>query len=162
MSMKLRFTDEAGTDYSAAVIHNPGHEGALVLDKLTGVILTPIMERPEWADGLAVALLSEHRQFYLSRTGKYNEPDLYELQDLGFVGVNEQGDEVEIYATHEFRMDRLNMLLGGVWNREEGLTDIEGALAEQELALDHQRTEGEAGAMTEAGANLTERTGTKG
>jgi hypothetical protein len=157
--MSLKFEDAQGRRYDAVVVHNQGHEGAIVLDKLTGIIVTPNEDRPDWAGGLAVALLSEHRQFYTSRLGpSYNTPDLFDIRDLGFIGVNEQGDEIEVSADYEFRMDYLAAALG--LDREEGT--FGETVAEVEISMDHLRGPEEIGALEDAGAELTERTGTRG
>jgi hypothetical protein len=150
MPNHLKFETPDGQAHEALMVHASGQPGAVVLDRLTGVILTPIMDRPDWADGLAVALLEEHRQFYTSRTGRYNEPELFELSDLGWVGVNERGEEIEVDAIAEYRMDILATTYG--MDREDG--DMGEALAEAEIAMDHHRTPEEEGAMEQAGATL--------
>lgn len=129
------------------MVHNPDHEGSLMVDRRTGVIVTPLMERPEWADGLAVALLEEHRQFYESRTGSYEQPALFALGDLGWIGVDsETGEEMEQSASDGVRQERLATLLGA--DAETG--DITGYLAEIELSFDTPRSPEEASAIEDA------------
>ncbi|MCC5780514.1 hypothetical protein H7H48_15745 [Nitratireductor sp. B36] len=98
-------------------VHMEGQEGALHIDGLTGQIVTPNQERPEWADGYAVALLAERIGWYEQRLGHQlpeaiRKPQLLTAQDLGWIGVDAEGDEVEIEANAEHRMELLAGYLG--------------------------------------------------
>lgn len=141
--MPLKYETEDGEQHAAVTIHSIGHEGSLVVDALTGAILTPMMERPDWSEGLAVALLYEHVHFYTSRLGHYGTPEVYAKEDLAWVGVSHDGDELEIEADAEYRMDRLASNLG--IDREEGT--LEGAIAEAEMSFDRLRTKDDVAAL---------------
>lgn len=144
---------ETGNVHEVVMVHATEQPGSLILDRMTGVILTPIMSRPDWAEGLATALLDEHRHFWKSRLGTYAEPELFDFRDLGFIGVNEAGDQVELFADTEYRMEVLATILEV--DRDDG--DINKALADYEIGLDHYREDGEVAALEEAGADIEER-----
>jgi len=107
-------TDPSGSlDGSPVIVHKDGEEGGLVIGSLSGRILTPIMERPEWSEGLAVAKLAERAQFYESRLGKNVTGDsLINFADLGWVCVDATGEEMETEADPEFRMNALAEAIG--------------------------------------------------
>lgn len=144
-SNHLTYTDDKDNTFEVYMVHKRDQEGTLMVDRRTGIIVTPIMERPEWAEGLAVALLAEHREWYLKRTGSYEAPALFDAADLGWLGMSDEG-EVEIFADTDMRQERLAGLLH--IDRETG--DIAGALAEVEHAFDQERTEAEASAIEES------------
>lgn len=147
MAHHLKFTNDAtGETYEVLMVHNPAHEGSLMVDRRTGAIVTPIVDRPEWAGGLAVALLAEHREFYQKRTGTYQGPTLFDLSDLGWIGVDAEGDEVEVFADVATRQERLTGLLRAA--PETG--GIAGVLAGIEMSFENVRTEGEASAIEKA------------
>ena len=143
-----RYTDDKGRTYEVLFVHRKDAEGTLMLERGTGIIVTPIMERPEWAEGLAIALLDEHREWYLKRTGKYEEPVVFRFMDLGWVGMTEDEGSAEIFADPEVRQERLAHMLGV--NRETG--DIAGALADVEHAFDQERSPEEASAIEDSQA----------
>lgn len=98
------------------LIHKTGEEGAFHVDAMTGMILTPPEERPDWAEGLATAMLAERVGFYERRMGTnipevLRAPDAIAYEDLSWVGVDQEGDEVEIEASHEHRSEVLAELL---------------------------------------------------
>lgn len=119
------------------IVHKADHEGALHIDARTGEILTPLAERPEWSDGYAVALLSERTGWYEQRLGKQlpdtlTRPEMLDSADLGWIAFDAEGDEVEIEADTEHRMDILAELLNvDRDNFDQGLR-LENTLAEAE------------------------------
>ncbi len=142
----LKYEDDKGHTYEVLMVHRKDAEGTLMLDRRTGAIVTPIMDRPEWAEGLAVALLAEHREWYTKRTGSYVEPQLFDMADLGWVGMTEDEGTAEVFADAEVRQERLSHMLGV--DRETG--DIAGALADVEHSWDQERTEEQASAIEES------------
>ncbi|MBO6814539.1 MAG: hypothetical protein JJ891_06750 [Rhizobiaceae bacterium] len=98
-------------------VHKEGHEGVLMVDSLTGEVTTPTDQKPEWADGFAVALLAERTGYYESRLGtelsdELRSPEMFDADDLGWIGLDAEGDEVEIEASGEKRMTLLAEELG--------------------------------------------------
>jgi len=118
-------------------VTNEGHEGAIEIDRLTGQIVTPVDQRPEWAEGHAVALLAERTGYYEKRIGTLPEhlssPDNMVYQDLGWLGVDIEGDEVEIEANADYRMNLLGELLG------VDTTDAEATIPGQSIELAHEQ-----------------------
>ncbi|MCW2317096.1 hypothetical protein M2322_002650 [Rhodoblastus acidophilus] len=99
------------------LVHKDDCEGALIIDALTGVITQPINERPEWAEGLAVALLAERTGWYAKRLGPdyaktHAAPDVLNFADLGWLGVDAEGSPVELDAAAEHRMAMIAEHLG--------------------------------------------------
>ncbi|WP_266031253.1 hypothetical protein [Brucella intermedia] len=93
-----------------------GHEGGLHIDAMTGQITTLPDERPDWADGYAVALLTERTGWYERRLGQQlaeniRKPDVMDVRDLGWVAFDAEGEEVEVEADTDYRMDVLAKLL---------------------------------------------------
>lgn len=124
-------------DQSPIIVHKEGEEGALTIDRLNGRITTPHEERPDWAEGFAVAMLAERTDFYSKRLGEgtpqfiaINEAQAIEVSDLSWVGVNADGDEIEVEAEAETRMNMLSAALG--MDRDSG--ELSGTvLAEREI-----------------------------
>lgn len=111
----------------------PSQEGGLLLDARTGQIVTPVDERPEWADGYAVAQLAERNGWYEKRTGQQVEqPEFMIATDLAWIGVDAEGDEVEIEANAETRQTILATMLGIDLEDTEG-TDIKGTILSREV-----------------------------
>ncbi len=100
------------------LVHKLNEEGALTLDPLTGQITTPLDERPEWSDGLAVALFAERDKFYSSRLGdefkaEHRHPEMIAFEDLSWLAAGEdEGEAVEIEANGEYRMEVVAEILG--------------------------------------------------
>jgi phage gp46-like protein len=93
-----------------------GQEGAIHIDALDGRVLTAPDDRPEWADGYAVALLGERIGWYEARLGQQlpesiRKPEILVAQDLGWIGMDAEADEVEIEADTDHRMTTLANLL---------------------------------------------------
>lgn len=98
------------------IVHKDGEEGAFHIDAMTGQVLTPTNELPIWANGFATALLSERVGWYEQRLGAQlpegiRKPEALNVADLGFVAVDEAGDEVEIEASSEYRQRTLSVML---------------------------------------------------
>lgn len=141
------------------------HEGALLINAISGVVQQDPMERPEWADGLATALLAERHTYYSSRLGQqyadeHKEPEAFNFDDLGWIAVDAEGAELEMSASEEYRMEVIGAALG--LDREND-TMAGTTLAEVELTLNRERTDGEVGALEETQREGFERkTGTEG
>jgi hypothetical protein len=99
------------------IVHKTDAEGAMVIDALTGNIVTPADQRPDWADGYATAILAERVGYYEKRMGSHlpdglRSPEAINVDDLSWVGVDTEGEEVEIEAKAEYRQTMLSTLLG--------------------------------------------------
>lgn len=105
------------TNYGNRVmIHKNGEEGGFHIDAMTGAILTPSNERPDWADGLATAMLAERVGHYERALGHHlpetmRTPQAINYADLSWVGVDAEGDEVEIEASQDFRSEVISTIL---------------------------------------------------
>lgn len=99
-------------------VHAKDLEGSIQIDAKTGIVQTPVDLRPEWADGLVCALLHERGTFYFgsenskprldrdSEKGKaIAAADPIDFADLGWIAFTQEGQQVEIEASAEFRMD---------------------------------------------------------
>jgi hypothetical protein len=89
-------------------IHKTDEEGILNIDAMTGQVTTPGEEIPDWAAGLAVANLNERRSYYQRAFGpsvsdKLLSPKVLNCDDLVWIGVDAEGDEVMIHASEELR-----------------------------------------------------------
>ena len=149
------------------LVHKKDHEGALTIDTLSGQITTPLMDRPEWAQGLAVADLAERLGFYSQRLGakfaqEHKTPQAIAYEDLRWMTVDEAGEVAEyVEADSEFRMTVVAVVLG--MDRPNDLsvpaTVSNGkVLAEVELSLDRERTPEEIAAFQDAQREEFERT----
>lgn len=142
---------------TAFFIHKTGHEGAIELSA-NGRVTTALDERPEWANGLAAAMIHERTKFYQDRLGDFSKEHLamntIDMDDLSWVAFDHEGDEVEVLASTEFRTETLATLLGV---DDEG--EIHGAIAEAHISRD---TTWEQEAHTGEGQQMTDRTGTEG
>lgn len=135
------------------IVHKEGDEGAVAIERLTGKILTPIMDRPGWAEGLVTALPQERLSYYEKRLGtsaaleSLRAAPAIEYSDLGWVGVDAEGDELEIEANPDFRADMMAAALG--IDRDTG--DLGMVLAEREVSRENlQRTPEELNALSES------------
>jgi len=139
------------------LVHYEGEPGALTIDHLTGIILTPNDERPEWSDGLAVALTAERAHFYQSRLGDaYAPPEAVEMRDLGWVAIDpETGEATEIEADADYRMDVLAAATGLSRAPDRALDTAASRaeakiIAEAEIGMDAHRMDDEAAALNDA------------
>lgn len=88
-----------------------GQEGAFHIDA-EGKNITPADERPVWAENYAHALWSERTGWYEKRLGEQlpeaiRMPETIDARDLGWIAFDHEGDEVELEADNEYRMDQL-------------------------------------------------------
>lgn len=104
---------------ATALVHHTGEEGSLQINLLSGAILTPPDERPDWCDGLVRALTGERLHFYATRLGPVagtvdaiTAPDLIDYADLGWLATDAEGSLIEIDADPEFRMEALSSGIG--------------------------------------------------
>lgn len=148
------------SDEVAFFVHSQDNEGVIVLNA-NGRILTDLNERPEWAHGLAVAMLHERTKYYTDRLGSEGAADhlsqntVY-VEDLSWVGFDEAGDEVEVAPLSEFRASVLATALG-----VDGEGEVHGAIAERVIAGDTASWSEEA-AFQDPNAMPQTATGTKG
>jgi hypothetical protein len=128
-------------------VHKEGEEGTLQVRHADGKILTPLDQRPDWAEGLAVALTQERNTFYQKRLGEANSPfgsqlesilgaDVVAFQDMGWLGVNAEQQELEVSADGEYRSEVMAKILG--IDTEEGSMG-QGVTAEREIMSQRER-----------------------
>jgi catechol 2,3-dioxygenase-like lactoylglutathione lyase family enzyme len=137
------------------LVHKEGEEGSIQIDAQTGGIVTEIDQRPDWAEGLSVALLAERNKFYRDRLGskyaaEHASPEAMSYEDLGWVGADAEGELLEIEASAEHRQGVLSEVLG--WDEETAtFKDKAGfqTVAEVEIAMDTARTTAEATEIAE-------------
>ncbi|MEW6121260.1 MAG: hypothetical protein AB1698_01505 [Pseudomonadota bacterium] len=137
------------------LVHKEGAEGAIHLDALTGQVVTSADDRPAWAEGLVVGLLTERHRFYESRLGaegytaEHRNPEAIILQDLGWVALDpETGDEMEMNADTDYRMGVIAQVLGVDRENFEDDAQLFGhVLAEVEVAVNTEVSADEARAM---------------
>jgi hypothetical protein len=141
------------------MVHKEGEEGVLQVRHSDGKIMTPLDERPDWAEGLVTAMVQERITFYTRRLGEAGSPyasqleaitgtDTVAFQDLGWIGVNEAQQEVEVEADPEWRSESIAKLLG--IDTEAG-TMGEGLTAEREIMSRNERRTPEETAALEEG-----------
>lgn len=137
-------------------IHREGEEGVIQVDAQSGMILTPIDERPEWSEGLATALLQDRLTFYMKRMGQGSADykaiaaaTTIEFADIDFIGVDAAGDEITVAHDPEYRGEIIAKSLG--IDSEEGTGLSEGALAEREVSVQNLgRSQTEINALDES------------
>lgn len=100
-------------------VHKEGAEGTILVDPMSGKILTPTDQQPDWCEGLATCLIQERISFYERRFGTgsagFNEmmsADAVEFSDLGWLGVDAAGDEMEVFADPAYRSEVVAKVLG--------------------------------------------------
>ena len=147
------------------LVHKANAEGGLAIDGLTGLVIQPLDERPDWSEGLVCALFVEHHNFYLSRLGK--APTLASplaFEDFSWVAVNAEGDELELEADSEHRMNNIAEAVGVVRTddlSDERQDDTTGELAHVLTDGSQDYTHNEAKAFDEAAVqDFTVKTGT--
>lgn len=140
------------------IVERTGEEGTLTICNAVGHthygrILTPLDERPDWAQGLAIAAMEERIKWYTDRLGKGTVvegkvigADHVNYDDLTWVGINEEGDEIEIEASADHRMDTLQTLLG---MDDEG--NLSNTIAEIELHATPTMTAEDVALLEDAG-----------
>ncbi|MBK1871593.1 hypothetical protein [Taklimakanibacter albus] len=143
-------------DGKTLLIHKVGEEGTIEIDAMTGQLVTPVDDRPEWADKLAAASLAERIGWYEQRVGKTKAAEHLTtdgpiaFQDLTWVGLDDEQTEVEIEADNDFRMQCLGELLGIDLEAAEKDADFGKVLADVSVAHQPQRTDAELAEMSEA------------
>jgi hypothetical protein len=152
------------TSGQRALVHKTNYEGAIEIDPVTGYILTPHDERPDWASELTLAQTTERDLFYTDRLGEgYTSgplfrPEVYAFEDLAWFGareypvdapyINAETNEEEpvemlhIEADHEFRQGVLMEAMDvraelDAHGNETG--NIEGAVSVA-IAADNERS----------------------
>jgi hypothetical protein len=151
------------------LIHKKDAEGALIVNAMTGIIQQDQNDRPEWAEGLSTALLSERLQFYTTRLGPHftdelRNPDVLAFEDLGFIGVDEEGEPIELEADAEHRMETISTVFGIDRERnEDGVGTHTGyTVSEVEIGMQSTRSQEEQAAFERAAEQGFERqTGTR-
>lgn len=123
---------------TAYIVHKEGEPGTLELSP-SGRVVTEPFNRPDWAGNVVLANLAERNMFYQTRLGaELAEPlvttNIINVLDLGFVALDDEGNEVELIADSEYRMNMLATTLGV--DRETG--DIEGAVTEHYIDRDNK------------------------
>lgn len=119
-------------------VHKEGAEGTLQIDRLTGKILTPLADKPDWAQGLASAIPQERVTFYMQRFGTegseieaVKNADAVAMQDLSWVGLDAAQEAVELPADHEHRLQVVAKVLD--------LDSATGNKIERELDMENSR-----------------------
>lgn len=121
-----------------------GEEGGIEIDSRTGIIATAVDNRPDWADGLACAMLAERVGYYASRTGRNPPiPAVLECGDLEWVAIAEDGTELVIEASAEIRQENLAAMIGVDRETGEHLPNTGKVTHEREIAMDNRRPAGE-------------------
>ncbi len=140
----------------ALLVHKEGEEGTMVLDRLSGRIVTPLDERPDWAEGLTTALVQERVTYYEKRLGADSEAfkaiqdhtQAIEFSDLGWLGVDAEQHELEVQADLTYRSEVVAKALG--IDTETGEMSAP-ALAEREVTRENRpRTQAEMKALEES------------
>lgn len=111
------------------IVHKEGSKETLLIDAHTGNILTAQEDRPSWHDGEIVALLAERSGYYAKTIGKVPETDIMNYEDLGWLGLDAEGDEVEIEADAEWRMQNVADILGIDRSADNFDAELKGQLA---------------------------------
>jgi hypothetical protein len=135
-------------------VHQEGAEGTLQVDALTGSILTPLDQRPDWAEGYGVAVLQERIKFYEDRLGKDSQTfkdiigaTTISAGDLAWVGVDSEQEPHEFSASEEHRMDVIATTFG--INRDTG--DMGVTTAQREVSAQNRgRSQHEINALEES------------
>ena len=126
------------------VVHRAGQEGTILVCAADGEIVTPIDFRPDWAEGLVVAMLAERLGFYQKRVGpkaaeELRRADAIAFEDLGWIGMTDHGS-VEIEPDSDVRADRVAAALGVDREAFDTEQDFKNVVAEVEIDMDFSRT----------------------
>ena len=156
--------DQMHTSGQTVLVHKANHEGAIQIDPVTGYVLTPQDDRPEWASELTIAQTTERHLFYTDRlrglyTAERSHPEVMAFEDLAWFGVREypadapyintetnEAEYSELYtvsADEEFRTNQLMeaMTLTSELDAEGNETgSIYGAEVEVAIAEDNLRS----------------------
>jgi hypothetical protein len=144
-------------------VHKKDMEGVLEIDALTGQVLPEQHDRPEWADGLVLAQLTERHSYYLYRLGpaypeELKAPDLLAFEDLAWLGAetattdanidSEDAGVYELEADAEFRLDTIARILGIERDPDKAPLGLQDG--EVEIMQDNSRTTAEQQAFMDA------------
>lgn len=124
------------------LVHKENEEGTIQVRVSDGKIITPLDQRPDWAEGLAVALVQDRLSWYERRLGKESSAfkaleasqEAIEFSDLDFLGVDAEQQELEVYHDPATRSEFVAKALGidtEVYDEDKG---IQGNLAEREVS----------------------------
>lgn len=109
-------SETIGLSGKSFVVHKTGEEGGLLIDAMSGAVLPNQPDRPEWSQGYAMAQLVERHGYYAKRLGvqfadTMKQPEAFNADDLAWLGLDEEGQEVEIAASTEYRSQVLKDVL---------------------------------------------------
>lgn len=147
-----------GLSGKTALVHKTGEEGGLLIDAFSGVVIPGQHDAPEWSSGFSCALLAERHGFYNQRLGEayaneHQSPEAYNVDDLGWLALDDEGQEVEIDANLEYRQAVVKAVLveaGLIQDTDEAHMDEFLGSVSAELSLDRERTQEEASAIEKA------------
>lgn len=126
------------TNTKTITVHKEGAEGSLQVDAYTGLIKTPLIQRPDWAEGLTNCLLQERTVFYQKRLGPAykGQESALAFQDLSWLGLDAEQAECQLDADSDYRSDVVAKALG--IDREDFETEqpFGSVVAEAELDLE--------------------------
>ncbi len=136
----------------ALTVHKAGAEGTILIDPMSGKIITPTDQQPDWCEGLATALVQERITFYEKRFGQgsaeFNDimsASAVEFSDLSWLGVDASGDELELYYDPGYRSEIVAKALGIDTESGEMTGNV---LAEREVSRENRgRTQTEIEAL---------------
>lgn len=137
------------------IITKGGEEGSILIDHLDGRVLTPADERPQWADGLAAAMLVERTGWYEKRLGaqlsaEQARPDIIAFEDLEWVAIDAEADEVHLEADADFRMETLATIMGIDREDFDGVTNFQKSIASAEATHTYKTQPTEEATLAEA------------
>lgn len=131
------------TNRRTILVHKEGEEGSIEIDYDTGIVQTPIDQRPDWADGLANALIQERVTFYEARLGpafgdEHKRPQAIVYQDLAWLGAGDDGEMTELAADEDYRMNVVAQVLGIEREPAQSEADFGKVLAEAEIDMQNR------------------------
>lgn len=150
------YTMTANTNGTPITVHKEGEEGVLLVDRLEGKILTPHDQRPDWAEGLTVALIQDRLFWYEKRFGKEStafkaiadETVAIEFSDLSWLGVDAEQEPLMVDFSADYRSEVVAKVLGV---NTDDATMTRPALAERELHRENPpRTQAERDALEQS------------
>jgi hypothetical protein len=127
---------------ATVIVHKDGEEGTLTIQAQDGKIVTPDLQRPDWAEGLGVAVVQERTRFYETRFGKdstqfkaiLDQTQAIEFSDLIWLGVDAAGEPIEITYDANYRSEIVAKALG--IDTDEGTMSLPSK-GERELQRQH-------------------------
>lgn len=93
--------DTLRTSGLTTLVHKQGSEGVIHIDPMSGLIITPQEERPDWAEELSVANTPARMMFYTDRLGAdhpkmtnaFKVPELLAYEDLDWSCLKPYGED---------------------------------------------------------------------